>query len=851
MLKALFSPEGYRYEKLAGVRLFRLIDLQPSSTFSDQLVCNLRHVCLNIDTYFEALSYTWGDGRPTCELQCNGHRLYIRPSLETALKFLRREQEHRTLWVDAICINQDDVHEREQQVSRMGDIFSHASQVIAWIGEKSLADAPALNIEKLQYEVIDPVGEFAIWKLENYITALLRAIMAAMTLLHRPWFSRTWIIQEVALSRKLFLQCSDIIINWNSLLALLRLLPLVTDTEGTRIYFGEKLLERAQFVAFMRNKIADQNMNKMRRQNSEDSQMPYSLTLWQELQHVVSQARPFEATNKSDHIFALLGILDQKITKVVHVDYETSYHKIYREFTRVLIITTGTLIVLGHVDLEPDGQRESWVPDWSSTPSVDPLSSDKDPYYSATSGTDVQVQNSEASEVLALSGIMIDRIDHIRPGPTSDAMEALNRYERFIAKGTQLGLAESTPLLPYKSIRRMIPSVRKPGGQENDVQPRKHTIPRKPVSSAASSVDDDSMDYFASSSSSRSSTNSSQVTAGSCDSSPTSKEATSSIANLLARGIFTGLTRDPCVRQNHYIWGSIHPVNSVYMKTSLELSWKDTLSKAKQSPYGKGIEEAYWRTLIGDKRTNVTLDVSEPPYFWQHAFRLWRRMLWDKQGHVSRFAKELGSKIMSPLQEDAPSTSREPNPIQNQQLRDYIQAENAQRERVNRNEQLQVPAFRNFLSTLIKIYNKVRPEDEVAPGYSNNELTADLDNLPNLSNQAAARLKQSFSILPTTRLSDDELRNEIDKAFWYDFLRVARNRQFCVTKNGYIGWIPLSARVGDRICLFLGGQVPYVIRPHKKKKGDWQFLGEAYIHGIMKGEAFKKYQHRTETIRLR
>ena len=320
------------------------------------------------------------------------------------------------------------------------------------------------------------------------------------------------------------------------------------------------------------------------------------------------------------------------------------------------------------------------------------------------------------------------------------------------------------------------------------------------------------------------------------------------ITNILARGIFTGLARDPRVRQYHHIWGSIHPTNGVYMKVKLEESWREVLPKAEIYPIGETIEEAYWHTLIGNKRTAVNLNTTEPPRFWQHAYHIWQAMLWQRQGHVSRFTKEMTSKVLSRIhQNDTPEL--EEDAIHNQALRDYMQDENAAQERLNRSEQLQIPAFRNIISTLIKVHNKSRPDNEVAPGYPNDELIANLDDYDHLTDETTARLRESLSALPTAELSEDELRNRIDKAFWYDFLRVARNRQFCTTEKGYIGWVPAAAKTGDRICLLVGGQVPYVLRPHKKKKG-FQFLGEAYIHGIMKGAALQTDHLRTETIDL-
>ena len=67
------------------------------------------------------------------------------------------------------------------------------------------------------------------------------------------------------------------------------------------------------------------------------------------------------------------------------------------------------------------------------------------------------------------------------------------------------------------------------------------------------------------------------------------------------------------------------------------------------------------------------------------------------------------------------------------------------------------------------------------------------------------------------------------------FEPVAKDRRFCVTKNGCMGLVPKRAAEGDRLCVFLGGAAPFVIR--KNVSGHYSLVGECYIHGSMDGEA--------------
>jgi hypothetical protein len=86
-------------------------------------------------TFSKALSYAWGDPRETFEIVVNGHALEVRKNLYLALHRLRKQDCSRPLWVDAVCINQKDLHEKSEQVAIMRDIYEAASEVLVWLGE--------------------------------------------------------------------------------------------------------------------------------------------------------------------------------------------------------------------------------------------------------------------------------------------------------------------------------------------------------------------------------------------------------------------------------------------------------------------------------------------------------------------------------------------------------------------------------------------------------------------------------------------------------------------------------------------------------------------------------------------
>jgi hypothetical protein len=101
------------------------------------LECSLEEVPLDQQPDYEALSYAWGKQDTTggTYILCCGKRITITPNCAAALIHLRHEAEPRVLWIDAICINQANVREKNHQVSLMGDIYRNAKCTLMWLGE--------------------------------------------------------------------------------------------------------------------------------------------------------------------------------------------------------------------------------------------------------------------------------------------------------------------------------------------------------------------------------------------------------------------------------------------------------------------------------------------------------------------------------------------------------------------------------------------------------------------------------------------------------------------------------------------------------------------------------------------
>lgn len=149
--------------------------------------------------------------------------LPLHMNLEKALRHLRLPDQARTLWVDALCINQADDCERAQQVSQMDRIYDSATSVCIWLGEAWESSDDAFHfikdlwtlrrIEKDQQDWREFIKEFAPYgHLTSRVASQLRALSY---LVNREWFYRRWVVQEVAFAQDIVVQCGHSKASWS------------------------------------------------------------------------------------------------------------------------------------------------------------------------------------------------------------------------------------------------------------------------------------------------------------------------------------------------------------------------------------------------------------------------------------------------------------------------------------------------------------------------------------------------------------------------------------------------------------------------------------------------------------
>ena len=116
-------------------REIRLLRIHPGKDAADLIKLTVYHTTIDDAGDYLALSYAWGGkSESTPPVVLNGTDFAVTANLHSALRHIRLPEEELLIWIDAICINQTDTAEREDQVRQMRDIFGGAKEVLAWIG---------------------------------------------------------------------------------------------------------------------------------------------------------------------------------------------------------------------------------------------------------------------------------------------------------------------------------------------------------------------------------------------------------------------------------------------------------------------------------------------------------------------------------------------------------------------------------------------------------------------------------------------------------------------------------------------------------------------------------------------
>ena len=345
--------------------------------FHEDIYVSLKTVALTQHNppEYEALSYTWGstENRPdvgvmpsmaALDIKLSG-RLAVTQNLAQALRYLRSPAQVRTLWIDAICINQEDVKEREQQVERMGDIYQSARQVLIWLGPNSHDSALAIEtLNSLGQKIVVDWEAVSLqpkalvdadWTNLNislpYDENTWRSINA---FLRRSWFKRLWVWQEVLLALRAEIHCSYDSIDWHTFCQ--AIFCLIFKPENLKVWI------RLGFPD-LHNRIHD--LYRLAQPFSRN----YSIS------RLLDSLNNCEYLDPRDKIHALLHLLVPSERAVMpKPNYTQSPYWIFQEVILRFMKHFGKLDMLSFCEWDGESPRKpSWVPDWSRPRGSNPV----------------------------------------------------------------------------------------------------------------------------------------------------------------------------------------------------------------------------------------------------------------------------------------------------------------------------------------------------------------------------------------------------------------------------------------------------------------------------------------------
>ncbi|KAI1751529.1 heterokaryon incompatibility protein-domain-containing protein [Xylaria castorea] len=376
---------------------------------------------------FEAVSWCWGAASSTMRTQItvDGHRLSIPANAYEVILELCVPQKKKRVWIDAICINQDDIDERSQQVAMMEAIYRKASMTLVWLGKDNGTTKDAMNmIENIDLwrhveRPEDPNPDDELRHHETNPDAFPIDVNwdAIASLFSAAWFTRFWIIQEVALSKHTHVFRGKYEMCW-------AYLGKTAHYVVHNALFSEKLFKAG--ISRLNNAVAIARM-------SAGALNPLVL---------LETSCDFEATDPRDRVFAMYGLLpadySDKTQAALRTAYSPDYNKplvdVYTDVTRATITSFPhsrlSLLLRVHSLVQrvgckhPDTDFPSWVPRYhfvedQTRGSYHPANSYKGLKATSFAGT-ARIDTNTPRNILRIAGVIVDTFSEVcEPLPAS------------------------------------------------------------------------------------------------------------------------------------------------------------------------------------------------------------------------------------------------------------------------------------------------------------------------------------------------------------------------------------------------------------------------------------------------
>lgn len=384
---------------------FRILTILPredhipavnSSTNAADIHCILQTASLDDEPSYTALSYTWGTDKPSTAVLINGKLVFVRKNLAAALRHLRQTDRSLNIWIDAICINQDDNKEKLHQVQMMAKIYESSVEVLVWLGPADdESDTAMEKFESVGNKAItagiqdfraadtanwfEPGGDERVCRIKAPLNEL--AVQEGLGLFHqsmvpfskRDYWTRVWVVQEISLARTVTIVCGSKRLSFTTFAAASNFCAFARWTLRTRVTRADwldpvtgPLLRSVSGSGHAPSAAPNVLIGARRRYHLETGEEESLRSLLQRTCILRSAGIPLKATDARDKIYGLLGLASDSKKLGIIPDYSKSATEVYADVARAMIADGHTTILAWCQQPTGVEQFPSWVPDFSS-----------------------------------------------------------------------------------------------------------------------------------------------------------------------------------------------------------------------------------------------------------------------------------------------------------------------------------------------------------------------------------------------------------------------------------------------------------------------------------------------------
>ncbi|KAI0517598.1 HET-domain-containing protein [Xylaria bambusicola] len=405
----------YQYQPLNKGEI-RLLVLKQSPLYPSVIQAKIVHQPIYPPPDYEAVSYCWGSPESTKEILVDGCRFPVTKAAFDLLLARRSVWKDRTLWIDAICINQKDMQEKTEQVHLMRDIYHRASRVIAFPGgnwRSRLAGGIVLQLWALvhQYET-----QKMNWS-GTPAEARSPRWRAMADLFSSEYFTRAWIIQEVAVGQRVEVYLGGIYVPWLAFFEVMnwcfeskrRHLLSASEDKERRIWRTGQTFENVAVMAILR---PDTGAIWADYTNIDNHNMI-------DLENLLLITANFRTTDPRDKVFSLIGIArnagDPELTVP---DYSLPVEQVFQKTAQCVFSyppgrkTIHILALAGTGFCERPMKMPSWVPDFSEKRACYPYANtlDRDINFKASGGHAQDTRLDLETNSFIIKAITIDQV---------------------------------------------------------------------------------------------------------------------------------------------------------------------------------------------------------------------------------------------------------------------------------------------------------------------------------------------------------------------------------------------------------------------------------------------------------